>query len=95
MADGTITLFKKGNRMEVEITQDPAALSKASCAIHLSPAGQNPWSIELSSASTKITNADLKGVTLAWKTLELAIRELHGIDDLVQALRLLSIPAEV
>lgn len=83
LVDGAITLFKKGKRIEVELTQDVAP-SNASCSIHLSPAGQNPWSIELSSASIKITNADLKGVTLAWKTLELAIRELHGIDDLVQ-----------
>lgn len=84
MAVGIITQFKKGRGISVEIKQESTNQSKATCTINLEPAPQNPWSIELKTASAHVTYANLSGVTLAWKTLELAVRELHNIDDFVQ-----------
>ncbi len=84
MAIGIITQFKKARDIRLEIKQENADQSEAACTILLNPVQENPWSIELKTASVHVTSANLSGVTLAWKTLEFAVRELHKIDDFVQ-----------
>jgi DNA (cytosine-5)-methyltransferase 1 len=83
-SSAVVTKAEKGKeiRLELNIREENAA--DASCLITLEPTLRNEWSINIGSASVKLTSASLISITLGWKALELTIREQHGIDDLVQ-----------
>jgi len=75
---------EKGKEIRLELNVREEIVNDASCLISLEPTLRNEWSINIRSASVKLTSASLISVTLGWKALELTIREQHGIDDLVQ-----------
>ena len=79
-----VTKVEKGKDIGIELSVREEAVKVASCIISLEPTIRNEWSINIRSASVKLTSASLISATLGWKALELAIREQYGIDDLVQ-----------
>lgn len=83
-ATAIVTRIERGKEIGLELSVREDDVRDTSCLISLEPSIGNEWSINVRCASVKLTSASLIGATLGWKAIELAIREQHGIDDLVQ-----------